>query len=56
MRWNVKNCWLAYLLMFLSFQVDDQIYENGYIYFSDETLTDKEVYCFGLIDVLTKYV
>ena len=38
------------------FQVDDQIYENGYIYFSDETLTDKEVYCFGLIDVLTKYV
>jgi len=36
-------------------EVEDQIYENGYTYFSDEILTDKEVYCFGLIDVLTKY-
>lgn len=36
-------------------EVEDQIYENGYTYFTDESLDDKEVYCFGLIDVLTKY-
>jgi len=36
-------------------EVEDQIYENGYTYFTDESINDKEVYCFGLIDVLTKY-
>ncbi|XP_063681223.1 phosphatidylinositol 5-phosphate 4-kinase type-2 alpha-like isoform X3 [Bolinopsis microptera] len=36
-------------------EVEDQIYENGYTYFSDPAISNKEVYCFGLIDVLTKY-